>query len=89
MKATFVKDLTGFTGSAKLYRVDPPVKFDEDQEADHIAVSQVCSGWAHETYAFPADKDGTVVNWGELEGSMRGAHSHEEVVEACGYTIEK
>jgi len=86
MKAEFIKDLEGWNGHAKLYRVTPPVKYD-DGESDHVAVSAVNSAWANETYIFPTDQDGKVKDWGELPGSQRGNVSHEVVLKDAGYKI--
>jgi hypothetical protein len=88
MKATYVQDMSDFSGVAKLYRVDPPVSFDDDKKADHVVVSAVDSEWACETYIFPANEKGDVLSWGELDGSQRGSVSHQEVLHAAGYQVE-
>lgn len=85
MKAIFVKDLQ-WDGDAKLYSVEPHVSYDEGKTASHVVVSKV-NVWAHETYIFPADESGEVPDWGELEGSAKGEHSHESVLRAAGYEV--
>ena len=50
---------------------------------EYVLTSKVCTAWLHETYAFPADKDGNVTDWMELPGSCRGEVSHEDVI--AGY----
>lgn len=42
------------------------------------AIDAMFSGW--ETYIFPCDKDGEVVDWGELPGSFRGPPNHEAAI---------
>ena len=44
-------------------------------------------GMWYETYIFPADEDGNVLDWGELEGSYRGGMDHEEALHNAGYEI--
>lgn len=87
MKATYIRDLENFNGTAKLYKVDPPVDYD-DKKTDHVAVSAVNSVWACETYIFPANEKGDVLDWGELPGSQRGDAGHAEVLEQAGYEVQ-
>jgi hypothetical protein len=87
--ATFVRDLEGFTGSAKLYRVSPPIRF-ENRKASYIVSSATYAMFSGpETYLFPADKNGAVVSWSELGGSYRGGLSHEYALRNAGYKIAK
>jgi hypothetical protein len=79
--ATFVKDLTGFSGSAKLYRLDPPL--DGERFVVVSATDVMRSG--PETYIFPADAEGEVSSWGELAGSFRGGLDHAEALRGAGY----
>lgn len=91
--ATLIKDdLPNFNGHAALYRFDPPLQ-DTDWEGkpdgdphEFVVVSAVC-GWAHETYLFPADADGNITNWGELDGSTKNTTSHAEAIQNAGYAI--
>lgn len=83
MKATFIKDLEGFTGKAKMYKLDPPLDGNE-----FVAVSATVSPFSGpETYIFPCDKNGEVTDWGELGGSYRGGLNHEEAIRGAGYGI--
>lgn len=40
-----------------------------------------------ETYVFPSNDKGEIVDWGELPGSYRGGMVHEECFKNIGYTI--
>ena len=92
-KATFIRDLDGFTGSAKLYKLDPPIKeydFEDDIKAEHeyVVVSATNVPYSgDETYIFPSDKDGKVKSWGELEGSFRGEKDHDQALRYAGYKV--
>lgn len=60
------------------------------EETKYIIVSAIPSPYSGpETYAFPADKEGNVLNYGELDGSMRGTLSHEEVLRNMGYELDR
>jgi hypothetical protein len=41
----------------------------------------------NETFIFPADESGSVIDWGELEGSLRGTTSHQKALEGAGYKL--
>jgi hypothetical protein len=83
-KAVFVKKLTGFYGEARLYKVTPPLDGHE-----HVAVSAVVAYSGPETYIFPADADGKVLSWGELDGSFRGDLDHEAALRLAGYEVTR
>ena len=38
-------------------------------EAEFVLVSAVSNGFANETFIFPCDEGGEVINWSELDGS--------------------
>jgi hypothetical protein len=82
-------------GHQKLYHVEPPTEFGSfDPESPRrttsfVVVSKACtpySGW--ETYIFPANAEGMVVDWGELPGSWSGHHSHEATLQNAGYEVQ-
>lgn len=83
--AKFVKDIGGFTGSAKLYRVSPPVTFSngtENRKTNYIVVSATVAMFSGpETYLFPADNNGKVLGWEELDGSYRGGMDHQMAID--------
>ena len=83
MKATFIKDLEGFNGEGKMYRLDPPLDGNE-----FVAVSAVNAMLSRpDTYIFPWDENGSVTCWGELEGSCRGSLDHDQAIRNAGYEI--
>lgn len=93
------KNLPGATGTAHLYRLDPPIEqkgWDGNVEATHefVRVSATIvpdySGLGYggpETYIFPADETGEVIDWGEMDGSYRGGLDHEEALRGAGYEV--
>lgn len=92
--ATLVKrNLGASTGTAHLYKVDPPMKSyswgDEPVERfEYVRVSAVNVPFSGpETYIFGADSEGNVLNWGELDGSYRGGLDHEEALRGAGYEV--
>jgi hypothetical protein len=94
MTAKFIRDLDGFTGKVKLYDVNPPVEYHKAGEYDKplytwfVVVSAVIAPYTGaETYIFPADAEGQVIDWGELNGSYRGGLSHETALKNAGYEV--
>lgn len=97
MIATLVKKLEGtWKGDARLYKLDVPVKIgyqwdddkpDEREETNFVVVSAVHEYFAHETYIFPSDGDGNILDWGELDGSYRGGTDHERALNNAGYVV--
>ena len=89
--ATFVRKLNTFRGDARLFAVQPPVIYgygDEQGYADFVVVSTVNALYSGpETYIFPADSTGQVLDWGELDGSSRGRIGHAEVLRIAGYEV--
>lgn len=99
MKKAFLVEqgLAGYQGFASLYRLDTPIAQtrytdvgEEEITHEYVVVSSANVPFSGpETYIFPADKDGNVVNWSELSGSVRGDFSHEETLARAGYTVSK
>ncbi len=91
---TFVKDLEDFTGDARLYKCDPPMvihgRYDEpDGETEYvIASATIAFDTGPETYLFPANSDGEVTGWSELEGSYKGGMNHGKALGGAGYTVK-
>jgi len=91
-----VKTRDGFSGDARLYKLSEPVSYevyDADcgrttVETSHVIVSAVIAPFTGpETYIFPADESGAVLNWAELEGSYRGGLSHETALRYAGFEV--
>lgn len=93
--ATEIRRLKDFTGDARLFQLSEPMPWDYDWETEQnkaltsfvvvSAASMMFSG--PETYIFPANEAGEVINWGELEGSYRGGLSHRAALLNAGYVI--
>jgi len=92
-KAYFIGYVDGFSGEARLYRLSEPAEYycvDEGKvlHCDYVVVSAIVGPWfGVETYIFPADKDGKVLSWGEMDGSCRGVWDHELVLRKAGYEV--
>ena len=90
IKATRINEAKGldcYRGNVKFYvlsesvkRVDPTREVRNVFEFDYVVVSKVCVSNNWETFIFPADEDGNVIEWIELPGSSGGSISHEEVL---------
>ena len=77
--ATFVKDVN--PGKA-LYLMDPP-----HEGHVYVVASGVCNAYAHECYLFASDETGEIVDWAELDESIRNTTDHEDTFERAGYQI--
>ena len=87
--ATFLKNLTDWKGKAKLYKLSEPVEADDSTMVDHVVVSAVVSEYdgMPETYIFPCDSDGEVMNFGELNGSYKGGLNHARALKGAGFKV--
>jgi len=89
-----IKDLDGWTGRAALYQCDPPMEehsWDDEEVASHewvIASAAYAMFSGPETYLFPSNEKGEVVDWGELPGSFKGDLSHAMAFDNAGYQLE-
>lgn len=81
-KATFVRRLDYFSGDTRLYAVEPA-----HEGWRFVIVSKINNDYGHETGIFPAYADGKLAYWSEMSGSMKGEHSHEEVLSGIGYEV--
>lgn len=93
-KAAFIKELPINNAGAiqRLYRLNPPMPapdWDEDANpAEYVIVSAVIAMFSGpETYIFPSDENGNIIDWGELNGSYRGGLCHERALERAGYEV--
>ena len=94
--ARFMRQLDSFTGDAALYLLNPPLKGwewedDEDSKAEsyeYVVVSAAVVPFSGpETYLFPSNAQGEVIDWGELPGSYKGELSHAGALQRAGYRI--
>lgn len=68
----------------RLYRLDPP-----HASGQYVVVSAVNDYLIHETYIFPADEHGKILDWTELPGSYRGGTNHAEALAGLGYEVTR
>ena len=85
--ATFIKKMEGWRGDARLFTLDPPMTKYDGTEIPAVIVSGVNVIGEPETYIFPADRDGGGFDFGELDGSFKGAIDHAKALENAGYQI--
>lgn len=98
--ATKVRDLTGYQGDARLYRLSSPVeytRYEENRETGAFEELALTTEWVvvsaanvmfsgPEVLIFPADEEGVVTSWGEI-GGYRGGLSHTVAIEDTGWEI--
>lgn len=81
-------------GIKKLYRLSPPLT-GEDLIGETYSHKYVIASGANapysgpETYVFPANEEGEIMGWSELEGSFRGDIDCDRAIENAGYTVLK
>lgn len=85
--ATQIKQLDGWKGDARLFRLSQPIEV-EDTKTEYVIVSAVVARFSGaETYIFPAHEDGRPISYRELDGSYRGGLSHREAIECAGWEL--
>ncbi len=93
MKATFVKDVSAkFWGIVRLYKVTPKATYtlvSQKQRQTSYVVSSAATAYGEpETYIFPANRSGTVLDWGELSVSGMGFLDCDRAMRDAGYTLD-
>lgn len=79
------RDLEGFKGTAHLLKLSKPIKVRQWNGTEITTQYFVVSGvvafdtghW--EVLAFPADKNGKVLSWGEVAGESGEGVTHEDI----------
>lgn len=89
MKTATLKkaNLPRYTGTAHLYELSEPIGYNGNQESKFVVVSATSFMTGAETYIFPAEEGGEVINWGELDGSFKGSLDHHRALEGAGYSV--
>lgn len=85
-----------FGGDARLYKLSEPVEYTtlnyesrkyETLDTSHVIVSAVNALYTGpETYIFPANENGKLIDWMELPGSFRGDQDHHRALAGLGYS---
>lgn len=85
--ATFVKNTDGRistgVGTAygkRLWKVSPPVKYHGGETEFVVTSAATAMMSGPETYIFPADESGKILDFLELPGSYRGGLDHDEAI---------
>lgn len=94
--AALVKEVSGYNGPARVYKVAPPVEANLAKaweapkiiQTDYVVVVSV----EHpidgpEVNIFPADESGKALEWTKLSGSCSGTISHDEAIRQGGYKL--
>ncbi len=82
-RATFIKQIPEGKGDMRLYRCDVGGILPE-----YVVVSSVIAKFSGpETYIFPGNDKGEIVDYGELGGSFRGELNHAKALSNAGYSI--
>lgn len=78
-------------GIAAVFRLSEPIKYgDEDKTTEYVwvsAVPHVCGIEGPETYIFPSNAEGEVLDWLELEGSFEGEMNIEKALAGLGFPV--
>lgn len=69
-----------------LYKMNPPHNGYEYVIASSL-FEMVGRHQLNETYLFGADEEGNILDWCELDGSMKDTQSHAEALNEAGYSV--
>lgn len=81
-KALEISRISGMEGDARLYKLNKPLAGNY-----YVIVSGVHNQYTTETYIFSSNKLGDIIDWGELDGSFKGAIDHKRALNNAGYEI--
>lgn len=88
--ATLIKKLGGFRGNAALYLLSEPAPDVYGVPTSYVIVSAINYAYdtgQPETFIFPADEDGLVRSYLEIDGSITGVCDHARALANAGYAI--
>lgn len=80
------ENLENFTGNAKLYKLSDSIRFNSranNGETKYLVVSRANIFGRGEVMAFPADKVGNILDWGEIYTSYNDMN-HDSALIALG-----
>lgn len=89
INAIYIRKTDSPHGFAALYRLEPPLQGDEGEMLDYVIVSAANKPkWGLlETYIFPANQNGEITDFGELDGSFKGGCDHVQALNNAGYQV--
>lgn len=79
-EAKFIKK-ADCVGDGELWEMSPPL------EGSKFVVTSIAYAFQVETYIFPANEEGRITDWGELDGSEQGIGDHEVAIKNAGYEV--
>ena len=88
-----IRAIEGMRGKAVLYELDEEISYrgnnDEDEKTNFVIVSAVVAPHTGpETYIFPSNEAGAIVDWCEISGSYRGGLCHTKAMEGLMRSIK-
>lgn len=96
--ATYIRQITNgdYAGDARLYRLSEPVSYGWDYETDKaegetlyvIVSANVVYFSGPETFIFPSDSNGKIIDWAEMGGSFKGSLDHSKAIRNAGWIEE-
>jgi len=94
--AVLIKDnLPGYRGRAALYKLSEPLEGHEFVVVSSVlitfppSVKEFINDY-HESFVFPADEEGNILDWGNLDGSLSYGTQpipHEVCFQEAGYQL--
>lgn len=94
IKATRIKDLPPAPRSGVsqvLWQLSEPVDWGWEQDSGstiYVVTSAIVAIFSGpETYIFPADSDGEIIDWAQLNGSYQGELDHEKAILGAGWEL--
>lgn len=90
--ATKIRKAKNMSGDASLYKLSEPLEGNEYVIVSavnlEVSLGMILPEWQKtETYIFPADEDGEVIDWSELPGSQKGTLDHADALRDAGYEV--
>ena len=96
---TTIKRLTNvsdkFNGYACVYKLSESVPYNFDWDTDkyldetlYVVISAANVPYSGiETFMFPSDKDGNILDWGEMSASEKGTLSHQDIIDNTSWEL--
>ena len=87
MKATFIKQVDGMKGDARLFKLDDGRHVVVSAVNAFAGISELVGLGGPETFIFAADGEGNITSWTELPGSFKGGLDHRAALEGAGWEV--
>jgi hypothetical protein len=87
--AKFIEDLPSINGTKKLWELDEALYVEDlNDYTNYVITSAIYVGGDAETFIFPADDNGSIINYLELPGSIMGEEDHYAAIERAGWIVD-